>query len=146
MLPNSTQTIVKRDSVMQPSPLQVSPVVRVAVSPKVPTDLPKLVEGLKRLSKSDPMVQCIMEETGEHTIAGTVPHCPSAMATAALLPRALACCGVCAHAFASYAPDPFTCIHNLRFMSSFCSSLRALTWVHGEGYYGFCSIRVLLAL
>jgi elongation factor 2 len=48
----------------------VSPVVRVAVSPKVATDLPKLVEGLKRLSKSDPMVQCIMGDTGEHIIAG----------------------------------------------------------------------------
>lgn len=48
----------------------VSPVVRVAVSPKVATDLPKLVEGLKRLSKSDPMVQCSTEETGEHIIAG----------------------------------------------------------------------------
>jgi hypothetical protein len=71
--------------------LQVSPVVRVAVSPKVPTDLPKLVEGLKRLSKSDPMVQFIMEETGEHTIAGTAPHCPTAMAASVLLPRALAC-------------------------------------------------------
>jgi elongation factor 2 len=35
----------------------VSPVVRVAVEPKNPADLPKLVEGLKRLSKSDPMVQ-----------------------------------------------------------------------------------------
>ena len=33
-------------------------------------DLPKLVEGLKRLSKSDPMVQCSIEETGEHIIAG----------------------------------------------------------------------------
>ena len=48
----------------------VSPVVRVAVEPKVAGDLPKLVEGLKRLSKSDPMVQCTMEETGEHIIAG----------------------------------------------------------------------------
>eukprot|EP00892_Ulva_mutabilis_P001511 jgi/Ulvmu1/11360/UM075_0020.1 len=48
----------------------VSPVVRVAVSPKNATDLPKLVEGLKRLSKSDPMVQCTMEETGEHIVAG----------------------------------------------------------------------------
>ena len=35
----------------------VSPVVRVAVEPKNPADLPKLVEGLKRLAKSDPMVQ-----------------------------------------------------------------------------------------
>jgi len=48
----------------------VSPVVRVAVEPKSPADLPKLVEGLKRLAKSDPMVQCIIEESGEHIIAG----------------------------------------------------------------------------
>lgn len=48
----------------------VSPVVRVAVEPKNAGDLPKLVEGLKRLAKSDPMVQCIFEESGEHIIAG----------------------------------------------------------------------------
>jgi len=48
----------------------VSPVVRVAVEPKVASDLPKLVEGLKRLSKSDPLVQITTEETGEHIIAG----------------------------------------------------------------------------
>lgn len=48
----------------------VSPVVRVAVEPKNPAELPKLVEGLKRLAKSDPMVQCIIEESGEHIVAG----------------------------------------------------------------------------
>jgi len=48
----------------------VSPVVRVAVEPKNAADLPKLVEGLKRLAKSDPMVQCLIEESGEHIIAG----------------------------------------------------------------------------
>ncbi|KAF8763399.1 Elongation factor 2 like protein [Argiope bruennichi] len=48
----------------------VSPVVRVAVEPQHPSDLPKLVEGLKRLAKSDPMVQCIIEESGEHIVAG----------------------------------------------------------------------------
>jgi elongation factor 2 len=48
----------------------VSSVVRVAVEPKNPADLPKLVEGLKRLAKSDPMVQCVIEESGEHIIAG----------------------------------------------------------------------------
>merc|ERR1712121_140081 len=48
----------------------VSPVVRVAVECRNPSELPKLVEGLKRLSKSDPMVQCIIEESGEHIIAG----------------------------------------------------------------------------
>lgn len=48
----------------------VSPVVRVAVKPKNPGDLPKLVDGLKKLSKSDPLVVCTFEETGENVIAG----------------------------------------------------------------------------
>lgn len=48
----------------------VSPVVRVAVEPKNPSDLPKLVEGLKRLAKSDPLVMTTTEESGEHIIAG----------------------------------------------------------------------------
>eukprot|EP00761_Pharyngomonas_kirbyi_P011213 gb/GECH01011238.1/.p1 GENE.gb/GECH01011238.1/~~gb/GECH01011238.1/.p1 ORF type:complete len:839 (+),score=180.50 gb/GECH01011238.1/:1-2517(+) len=48
----------------------VSPVVRVAVEPKNAGDLPKLVEGLKRLSKSDPLVVCQQTESGEHIIAG----------------------------------------------------------------------------
>jgi len=48
----------------------VSPVVRVAVECVNAADLPKLVEGLKRLAKSDPMVQCIIEESGEHIVAG----------------------------------------------------------------------------
>jgi elongation factor 2 len=48
----------------------VSPVVKVAVKPKDGKDLPKLVEGLKKLSKSDPLVVCTTEESGEHIIAG----------------------------------------------------------------------------
>jgi elongation factor 2 len=48
----------------------VSPVVRVAVEPKHASDLPKLVEGLAKLSKSDPLVICTTEANGEHIIAG----------------------------------------------------------------------------
>ncbi|KAF9620659.1 hypothetical protein IFM89_013959, partial [Coptis chinensis] len=48
----------------------VSPVVRVAVQCKVASDLRSFVEGLKRLAKSDPMVVCTIEESGEHIIAG----------------------------------------------------------------------------
>jgi len=48
----------------------VSPVVRCAVDCKNASDLPKLMEGLKRLAKSDPLVQCITSRTGEHIIAG----------------------------------------------------------------------------
>lgn len=66
-------TIIDADADFHPirtMKYSVSPVVRVAVSCKNPNDLPKLVEGLKRLSKSDPLVQCSIEETGEHIVAG----------------------------------------------------------------------------
>merc|ERR1712203_701988 len=48
----------------------VSPVVKVAVKTKDGKDLPKLVEGMKKLSKSDTLVVCTTEESGEHVIAG----------------------------------------------------------------------------
>merc|ERR1712147_73741 len=49
----------------------VSPVVRCAVEPKNSADLPKLVEGMKRLAKSDPMVVCSTGESGENIIAAS---------------------------------------------------------------------------
>jgi len=48
----------------------VSPVVRVAVECSNASDLPKLMEGLKRLAKSDPLVLCFTAQTGEHIVAG----------------------------------------------------------------------------
>merc|ERR1712151_275111 len=50
----------------------VSPVVRVAVKPKNPGDLPKLIQGMQRLAKSDPLVLCINDqETGQNIICGS---------------------------------------------------------------------------
>jgi len=48
----------------------VSPVVQRSVEVKNAQDLPKLVEGLKRLSKSDPCVLTSINESGEHVVAG----------------------------------------------------------------------------
>jgi len=69
---NATITNEKNDGAhpIKAMKFSVSPVVRVAVECKIASDLPKLVEGLKRLAKSDPMVLCQIEETGEHIIAG----------------------------------------------------------------------------
>ncbi|CAG5123635.1 unnamed protein product [Candidula unifasciata] len=47
----------------------VSPVVRVAVEPVNPQDLAKLVEGLRRLNKVEPLVQ-VTSEAGQHVVAG----------------------------------------------------------------------------
>merc|ERR1712078_383576 len=48
----------------------VSPVVKVAVKVKDGKDLPKMVEGLKKLAKSDPLVLTSIADSGEHVIAG----------------------------------------------------------------------------
>ncbi|OMP09851.1 hypothetical protein COLO4_05077 [Corchorus olitorius] len=52
----------------------VSPVVRISVHCLDASHLPKLVEGVKRLSKSDPMLVCTIEESGELVIAGAGEH------------------------------------------------------------------------
>merc|ERR1712209_304104 len=70
LVKTGTITTFKEAHNMKVMKFSVSPVVRVAVEPKNAQDLPKLVEGLKRLAKSDPMVQCMIEESGEHIIAG----------------------------------------------------------------------------
>jgi elongation factor 2 len=70
LVKTGTLSTLKEAHNMKQMKFSVSPVVRVAVEPKNPADLPKLVEGLKRLAKSDPMVQCMIEESGEHIIAG----------------------------------------------------------------------------
>lgn len=70
LVKTGTITTFKEAHNLRVMKFSVSPVVRIAVEPKNPADLPKLVEGLKRLAKSDPMVQCIIEESGEHIVAG----------------------------------------------------------------------------
>merc|ERR1719206_929237 len=52
LVKTGTITTFKEAHNMKVMKFSVSPVVRVAVEPKNPADLPKLVEGLKRLSKS----------------------------------------------------------------------------------------------
>jgi elongation factor 2 len=70
LVKTGTITTFKEAHNLKVMKFSVSPVVRVAVEPMNAADLPKLVEGLKRLAKSDPMVQCLIEESGEHIIAG----------------------------------------------------------------------------
>jgi elongation factor 2 len=70
LLKSGTLTTSDTAHNMKVMKFSVSPVVQVAVDVKNANDLPKLVEGLKRLSKSDPCVQCFTSESGEHIVAG----------------------------------------------------------------------------
>lgn len=46
-------------------------VVKTATEPLNPSELPKMVEGLRKISKSYPLAVTKVEESGEHTILGT---------------------------------------------------------------------------
>merc|ERR1719262_1851126 len=70
ILKSGTITTLEDAHILADMKYSVSPVVKVAVKAKDGKDLPKLVEGLKKLSKSDPLVVCSTEESGEHIIAG----------------------------------------------------------------------------
>merc|ERR1719389_1359111 len=70
LLKSGTLTTVDTAHNIADMKYSVSPCVKVSVKPKDGKDLPKLVEGLKKLSKSDPLVVCTTEESGEHVIAG----------------------------------------------------------------------------
>ncbi|KAH9835901.1 eukaryotic translation elongation factor 2 [Rhodofomes roseus] len=70
LLKSGTLTSSETAHNMKVMKFSVSPVVQVAVEVKNAADLPKLVEGLKRLSKSDPCVQAWINDTGEHIVAG----------------------------------------------------------------------------
>ncbi|KAH7910847.1 P-loop containing nucleoside triphosphate hydrolase protein [Hygrophoropsis aurantiaca] len=44
------------------------PIVRVALEPVMPADMPKLVAGLRLLAQADPCVETFQQQTGEHVI------------------------------------------------------------------------------
>ena len=44
--------------------------VKIAVEPLHPSDLPKMVEGLRKISKTYPALQTKVEESGEHIVVG----------------------------------------------------------------------------
>lgn len=46
-------------------------VMKVAIEPLNPSELPQMVEGLRRVSKAYPMVKTRVEESGEHVLLGT---------------------------------------------------------------------------
>lgn len=48
--------------------VHAAPIVRVALEPENPADMPKLIQGLQILNQADPCAEYIVQETGEHVI------------------------------------------------------------------------------
>uniref|UniRef100_A0A2P2MHA5 SNU114 homolog n=1 Tax=Rhizophora mucronata TaxID=61149 RepID=A0A2P2MHA5_RHIMU len=57
--------------ILRPLQFNTLPVVKTATEPLNPSELPKMVEGLRKISKSYPLAITKVEESGEHTILGT---------------------------------------------------------------------------
>jgi len=66
------ESFVEEDiHVLEPLRFRTLPVMRTATEPLNPQDLPKMVEGLRKINKSYPLAVTKVEESGEHTILGT---------------------------------------------------------------------------
>jgi len=70
-----TATIVNIDDnktiAMKKLDFNTESVIKVACEPLNPSELPKMLEGLRKINKIYPMVTTKVEESGEHLIIGT---------------------------------------------------------------------------
>ncbi|KAI9496059.1 P-loop containing nucleoside triphosphate hydrolase protein [Zychaea mexicana] len=71
-----TATIVqhkwKEDSyIFRPLRFPTAATLKVAIEPMNPSELPKMLDGLRRINKSYPVVTTKVEESGEHIVLGT---------------------------------------------------------------------------
>ncbi|KAJ1548054.1 U5 small nuclear ribonucleoprotein component, partial [Nowakowskiella sp. JEL0078] len=57
--------------IFKPLRFNSTPVLKIAIEPVNPTELPKMLEGLRKINKSYPICQIGSEESGEHVIVGT---------------------------------------------------------------------------
>lgn len=57
--------------IFRPLRYNTSAVLKVAVEPVNPTELPKMLDGLRKVNKSYSILQSKVEESGEHIILGT---------------------------------------------------------------------------
>ncbi|KAJ2685567.1 hypothetical protein IWW39_004193 [Coemansia spiralis] len=58
-------------AIIRPLQFSAESVVKIAVEPVVPTELPKMLSGLRKIGKTYPLAQTRVEESGEHVILGT---------------------------------------------------------------------------
>jgi len=58
-------------AIFRPLQFNTTAVVKLAVEPLKPSELPKMLEGLRKINKTYPLAVTKVEESGEHVILGT---------------------------------------------------------------------------
>jgi len=74
ILKTATLTDAKEDipmEIFRPLEYRTESVFKVACEPLMPSELPKMLEGLRMIGKSYPLSKLKVEESGEHIIYGT---------------------------------------------------------------------------
>lgn len=70
-----TATIVSKNNsspfIFRPLTFNTLSVIKISVEPLNPSELPKMVEGLRKINKSYPLLTTKVEESGEHVLIGT---------------------------------------------------------------------------
>lgn len=66
-----SESFVEEAFIFKPLSFNTKSVMKIAVEPLNPSELPKMVEGLRKINKSYPLAVTKVEESGEHTIMGT---------------------------------------------------------------------------
>jgi 116 kDa U5 small nuclear ribonucleoprotein component len=61
----------RRAQIFRPLKFNTSSVIKIAVEPINPSELPKMLDGLRKVNKSYPLLNTKVEESGEHIILGT---------------------------------------------------------------------------
>ncbi|XP_071803355.1 116 kDa U5 small nuclear ribonucleoprotein component-like isoform X2 [Asterias amurensis] len=57
--------------IFRPLKFNTSSVIKIAVEPVNPSELPKMLDGLRKVNKSYPLITTKVEESGEHVVLGT---------------------------------------------------------------------------
>ena len=57
--------------IFRPLKFNTQSVIKIAVEPVNPSELPKMLDGLRKINKSYPLVTTKVEESGEHVVLGT---------------------------------------------------------------------------
>ncbi|PKI82501.1 hypothetical protein MVES1_003448 [Malassezia vespertilionis] len=66
------QTLPSSDTYLLRPPVQLTEsVLKVAVEPLNPSELPRMLDGLRKVNKAYPLLETRVEESGEHTMLGT---------------------------------------------------------------------------
>lgn len=57
--------------ICRPLKFNTQSIIKIAVEPVNPSELPKMLDGLRKVNKSYPLLSTRVEESGEHVILGT---------------------------------------------------------------------------